>query len=70
MTVVPGNYERSLSMDIQTANVIMHCAKVLRYWSHMDLVMVLEALSDNPDLFLTSFRPGLYDMQSGKQPVL
>lgn len=52
MTVVPGNYERSLSMDFQTANVIA----ALRIGSDIlaphGLVMVLEALSDNPDLFL------------------
>lgn len=52
MTVVPGNYERSLSLDFQTANVI----KALRIASDIlaphGLVMVLEALSDNPDLFL------------------
>jgi hydroxypyruvate isomerase len=52
MTVVPGNYERTLSFEYQTANVI----KALRIASDIlephGLVMVLEALSDNPDLFL------------------
>lgn len=52
MTVVPGNYDKSLSIDYQTANVI----KALRIASDIlaphGLVMVLEALSDNPDLFL------------------
>lgn len=52
LTVVPGNYDRSLSLDYQTANVI----KALRIGSDIlephGLVMVLEALSDNPDLFL------------------
>ena len=52
MTVVPGNYERSISTDMQTANVI----KALRLGSEIleqhGLIMVLEPLSDNPDLFL------------------
>ena len=52
MTVVPGNYDLSLSHDYQTANVI----KALKIGSDIlapnNMVMVLEALSDNPDLFL------------------
>jgi hydroxypyruvate isomerase len=52
MTVVPGNYERSLSPEFQLTNVI----NALRIGSAIlephGLVMVLEALSDNPDLFL------------------
>ena len=52
LTVVPGNYDRRLSIEYQTANVI----KALRIGSKIlephGLVMVLEALSDNPDLFL------------------
>jgi hydroxypyruvate isomerase len=52
MTVVPGNYERSLSHDMQTANVIMALRKGAEILEPQGLVMVLEALSDNPDLFL------------------
>ncbi len=52
MTVVPGNYELTLSHDYQTANVI----KALKIGSDIlaphNMVMVLEALSDNPNLFL------------------
>jgi hydroxypyruvate isomerase len=52
VTVVPGNFDRSISMEYQTANVI----KALRIGSDIlepaGLIMVLEALSDNPDLFL------------------
>ncbi len=52
MTVVPGNFDRNLSMEYQTSNVI----KALRIASGIlephGLIMVLEALSDNPDLFL------------------
>jgi len=52
MTVVPGNYERTLSQDMQTANVIMALRKGAEILEPHGLVMVLESLSDNPDLFL------------------
>ncbi|MES2647092.1 MAG: TIM barrel protein [Bacteroidota bacterium] len=52
MTVVPGNFERSLPMDIQTANVITALRKASAIFEPHGLIMVLEALSDNPDLFL------------------
>lgn len=52
MTVVPGNFDRSQHIDIQTGHVI----DALRLGSEVlekhGLVMVLEPLSDNPDLFL------------------
>lgn len=51
-TVVPGNYERSLSYDMQLANVITALKKASRILEPGKLVMVLEPLSDNPDLFL------------------
>ncbi len=51
-TVVPGNYERSLSYDMQLANVISALKKASRILEPGKLVMVLEPLSDNPDLFL------------------
>ncbi|MBI1344394.1 MAG: TIM barrel protein [Terrimonas sp.] len=52
MTVVPGNYERSLPAEIQTANVITALRKGAAILEPHGLVMVLEALSDNADLFL------------------
>lgn len=52
MTVVPGNYERTLSQDLQTANVITALRKGAEILEPHGLAMVLEALSDNPDLFL------------------
>jgi hydroxypyruvate isomerase len=52
MTVVPGNYERSLSVDFQTINVINALRKAADILAPHGLVMVLEALSDNSDLFL------------------
>jgi hydroxypyruvate isomerase len=51
-TVVPGNYERSLSYDMQMANVIIALRKGCEILEPAKLVMVLEPLSDNPDLFL------------------
>jgi hydroxypyruvate isomerase len=52
MTVVPGNFDRSLSFDYQTANVINALRKAAAILEPHGLVMVLEMLSDNPDLFL------------------
>jgi len=51
-TVVPGNYERSLPFDMQTANVIDALRRGAEILEPAKLVMVLEPLSDNPDLFL------------------
>jgi len=52
MTVVPGNYERNLPFDFQTANVIEALRPACEIFEPHSLVMVLEALSDTPDLFL------------------
>jgi hydroxypyruvate isomerase len=52
MTVVPGNYERKLPIDYQTANVIEALRPACEIFEPHGLVMVLEALSDTPDLFL------------------
>jgi hydroxypyruvate isomerase len=51
-TVVPGNFERSLPYDMQTANVIDALRRGAEILEKGKLVMVLEPLSDNPDLFL------------------
>ncbi len=52
ITVVPGNYDRSLSVDMQTANVVEALKIASDILEPQGLVMVLEPLSDNPDLFL------------------
>ncbi len=52
MTVVPGNFERTLPMGIQTAHVIESLRQASAIFEPHGLVMVLESLSDNPDLFL------------------
>jgi hydroxypyruvate isomerase len=51
-TVVPGNFDRSLPADMQTANIIEALRKGAEILEPHGLVMVLEPLSDNPDLFL------------------
>ncbi len=52
MTVVPGNFERNLPIGIQTAHVIESLRRACDIFEPHGLVMVLEALSDTPDLFL------------------
>lgn len=52
MTVVPGYYERKLPIGIQTANVVEVLRRGAEVFEPHGLVMVLEPLSDNPDLFM------------------
>lgn len=52
MTVVPGNYATNLDIGYQTANVIESLRQGAAILEPHNLVMVLEALSDTPDLFL------------------
>ena len=52
MTVVPGFYQRNLPIGIQTANVIDCLRRASEIFEPHGLVMVLEPLSDTPDLFL------------------
>ena len=52
MTVVPGNFDRSQHIDIQTGHVIDALRMGAEVLEKHGLVMVLEPLSDNPDLFL------------------
>ncbi len=52
VTVVPGDFDHSKSLDMQTANVIAAMRKGAEILEPHNLVMVLEALSDNPELFL------------------
>ena len=51
-TVVPGDFERNLPMGIQTANIIEALRKGADILAPHGIVMVLEPLSDTPDLFL------------------
>lgn len=52
MTVVPGYFDRNLPMGIQTANVIEAMKRGAEIFEPHGLTMVMEPLSDNPDLFL------------------
>lgn len=52
VTVVPGDYEKSLPLAIQTANVVEALRRGAEIFEPHGIVMVLEPLSDTPDLFL------------------
>ncbi len=52
MTVVPGFFERKLPIGIQTANVIDAYRRACDIFEPHGLVMVMEPLSDTPELFL------------------
>ncbi|MBD0850421.1 hydroxypyruvate isomerase family protein [Maribacter arenosus] len=52
MTVVPGGFERNLPIGIQNANVIEALRRGADILEPHGLVMVLEPLSDSPDLHL------------------
>jgi hydroxypyruvate isomerase len=52
MTVVPGFYERNLPIGIQTANVVEALRRGAEIFEPHGLIMVLEPLSDTPDLFM------------------
>ncbi|RFM26547.1 xylose isomerase [Deminuibacter soli] len=52
VTVVPGDFYNRLPLDVQTANVISALRQGAAILEPHKLVMVLEPLSDTPDLFL------------------
>jgi hydroxypyruvate isomerase len=52
MTVVPGNFDRRLPIGIQTGHVIDVLRSGADVLGRHNLMMVLEPLSDTPDLFL------------------
>lgn len=51
-TVVPGDFERNLPIGIQTGNVIEALRRGAEILEKENIVMVLEPLSDTPNLFL------------------
>ncbi len=51
-TVVPGDFERRLPIGIQTAYVIEALKRGIEVLEPYGIVMALEPLSDNPELFL------------------
>jgi hydroxypyruvate isomerase len=52
ITVVPGNYDRNLPFDYQTSNVMEALKPAAEILAPHQISMVLEPLSDTPDLFL------------------
>ncbi|HOZ98008.1 MAG TPA: TIM barrel protein [Niabella sp.] len=52
VTVVPGDFQRNLPIEIQTAHVIDALRRGAEILEPHGIIMVLEALSDTPDLFL------------------
>ncbi len=52
VTVVPGDFERNLPIGIQTGNVIEALKRGAEILEKENIVMVLEPLSDTPNLFL------------------
>lgn len=52
MTIVPGYFERNLPIGVQTGNVIDAFRRGAEIFEPHGLVMVMEPLSDNADLFL------------------
>ncbi|HEY8969741.1 MAG TPA: TIM barrel protein [Puia sp.] len=51
-TVVPGDFERHLPIGMQTGNVIDALRRGVEILEPHKIIMVLEPLSDTPDLFL------------------
>lgn len=51
-TVVPGNFHRNLPLELQTSHVIEALRRGAEILEPHGLTMVLEPLSDTPDLFL------------------
>lgn len=52
MTVVPGFFDRGKPMGIQTSNVVDALRRGADIFEPHGLIMVLEPLSDTPDLFM------------------
>lgn len=52
ITVVPGDYERRLPIGIQNANVVEGLKRGAEILEPHGITMVLEPLSDSPDLYL------------------
>lgn len=52
VTVVPGDYARHLPIGVQTAHVIEALKRGAEIFEPHGITMVLEPLSDTPDLFL------------------
>lgn len=69
MTVVPGFYDRKLPVDIQTANVIDALRRGAEIFEPQGLIMVLEPLSDTPELFLRGSHQSFMICKAVKSPA-
>ncbi|WP_160712021.1 hydroxypyruvate isomerase family protein [Chitinophaga solisilvae] len=67
-TVVPGFFDRNLPMGIQTAHVIDALHSGAEILEPHGLVMVLEPLSDTPDLFLRTAEQSYEICKAVKSP--
>lgn len=68
MTVVPGFFERKLPIDMQTTNVIEAFRRGAEIFEPHGLVMVMEPLSDTPELFLRHATQSYMICKSVKSP--
>ena len=69
MTVVPGFYERGLPVDMQTANVIDALRRGAEIFEPQGMTMVLEPLSDTPELFLRGSHQSYMICKAVKSPA-
>jgi hydroxypyruvate isomerase len=69
MTVVPGGFERNLPIGIQDANVIEALRRGAEILEPHGLVMVLEPLSDSPDLYLRTSEQTYMICKAVKSPA-
>lgn len=58
MTVVPGYFDRTMEMGYQSVNIIDIYRQAVEILEPHNLIMVMEPLSDNPDLFLRTSSQG------------
>ncbi len=68
ITVVPGNYDNSLSLAYQTANVIEALREAAKLFEPNGIIMVIESLSDTPELFLRHSDQGYMICKSVESP--
>jgi len=69
VTVVPGDYERNLPIGVQTANVIEALRRGADILAPHGITMVLEMLSDSPNLFLQYTDQGYAICKAVDSPV-
>ena len=58
MTVVPGYFDRDKEIGYQTSNIVDILRRGAEIFEPHGFIMVLESLSDNPDLFLRTSQQG------------